>query len=99
MALAAPDLPLAIATHDPLRGRWQQLTTISRGIGESLSRVKEITTMPRTGDHATVTGEYKADYHTPCGNAERLIHMIAGREFPPCPHCHHAVTWTLVRAG
>jgi hypothetical protein len=23
---------------------------------------------------------YKADYHTPCGAAERIIHMITGRE-------------------
>ena len=55
--------------------------------------------MPKTGDHATTTGTYKADYHTPCGAAERIIHMIAGREFPPCPHCHYAVTWTLIRQG
>jgi len=55
--------------------------------------------MPKTGAHATVSGTYKADYHTPCGSAERTIHMLAGREFPPCPHCHYAVDWTLIRAA
>lgn len=46
--------------------------------------------MPRTGDHAKEPGEYKSD----CGHW--TVHMTVGREFPPCPHCHKRVNYTLI---
>ncbi len=53
--------------------------------------------LPHTGERAAIAGMYKTEYHTPCGGAERTIHMIIGREFPPCPHCHFRVVWTLIQ--
>jgi hypothetical protein len=55
--------------------------------------------MPMTGAHAATTGYYKADYHVGVTETQRTIHMIAGREFPPCPHCHRPVNWTLIQGG
>lgn len=43
--------------------------------------------MPKTGEHATVTGEYTAD----C--AHWTISMQVGQEFPPCPQCHQVVDY------
>ncbi len=46
----------------------------------------------KTGQKNPVSGIYRAN----CGHEpERAIPK--GHEFPPCQHCHRAVTWTLVR--
>jgi hypothetical protein len=48
--------------------------------------------MPQTGQVNQVSGIYRAD----CGNRpERAIPK--GHTFPPCPHCHRPINWTLVR--
>jgi hypothetical protein len=50
--------------------------------------------MPKTGDTCTVSGIYKSSGQ--CGHSvERAI--PEGHTFPPCGHCHSAITWTLVR--
>jgi hypothetical protein len=46
----------------------------------------------RTGEVCTVAGIYRAS----CSNRPERT-MPKGHVFPPCPHCHSAVTWTLVR--
>ena len=52
-------------------------------------------TTGKTGERCVVSGIYKSDG---CGHSvERSI--PAGHTFPPCEHCHKAVTWTLVRAA
>ena len=48
--------------------------------------------MPRTGEKNETAGIYKPS----CGD-EQIAHN-KGVEFPPCPTCKKAVTWTLVQA-
>ena len=49
--------------------------------------------MPQTGETNGVSGIYKS---THCGKSvERAI--PEGHKFPPCEHCHQAVTWVFVR--
>ena len=45
--------------------------------------------MPKTGDKATATGEYNSDC---CG--WKVDMKAVGNEFPPCPGCHKAATYT-----
>jgi hypothetical protein len=48
-----------------------------------------------TGQTCTVSGIYRSS--GTCGHAvERAIPL--GHTFPPCEHCHRAITWILVRA-
>lgn len=48
--------------------------------------------MGHTGQTNQVSGIYRANH---CHGAERAIPK--GHVFPPCPHCHSSITWTLVR--
>jgi hypothetical protein len=45
----------------------------------------------RTGQTNPVSGIYRDS----CHRQERAIPK--GHTFPPCAHCHKAVTWVLVR--
>ena len=45
--------------------------------------------MPRTGDHASESGEYTADWHC-------TVFMRAGMAFPACPDCGEIVEFTKV---
>ena len=45
-----------------------------------------------TGQTNNVSGIYRSNH---CHGAERAIPK--GHTFPPCPHCHARITWTLVR--
>ena len=49
--------------------------------------------MPSTGHKCTTSGIYRSS----C-NGRTEIALSNGETFPPCSHCRHAVTWTLVRA-
>jgi len=47
----------------------------------------------KTGEINTVSGIYRS---VGCAHSvERSIPEF--HRFPPCEHCHHAVTWVLVR--
>jgi hypothetical protein len=46
----------------------------------------------RTGDTCPTSGIWAPD----C--IGKQIALSVGKTFPPCSHCHRAVTWTLVRA-
>jgi hypothetical protein len=48
--------------------------------------------MGHTGQVNHVSGIYRS---TGCHSVERAIPK--GHTFPPCAHCHKAVTWVLVR--
>jgi hypothetical protein len=71
--------PLLLLLVLPFQQLLNKLTPRGRG-GNALAISERESPVPKTGDHATATGRYKADYHTPCGAAERIIHMITGRE-------------------
>ena len=45
-----------------------------------------------TGQRAQDSGIFRPN----CSGKE--IALSKGEVFPPCSHCHRAVTWTLVRA-
>ena len=47
--------------------------------------------MPYTGDSCPTSGIYQ-------GSCGYQIALSRGERFPPCPHCHTAVRWTLVQA-
>lgn len=47
----------------------------------------------RTGERVQIPGIYASNQ---CHSVERT--MPKDHIFPPCPHCHSAVVWTLVRA-
>jgi len=50
--------------------------------------------MNTTGQTCRVSGIYRS---SGCHSVERSIPY--GHTFPPCPHCHKAVTWILVQAA
>ena len=50
--------------------------------------------MPQTGETNSVSGIYRS---THCGESVEHGQIPEGHKFPPCGHCHTAVTWVLVR--
>jgi len=59
-----------------------------------MANVKEVRmAMQKTGDHNRIAGIYEST----CGDRERIT-MPYGHEFPPCPKCQRAVSWTLIVA-
>ena len=48
---------------------------------------------PHIGNLAPYTGRYRPEEthkHTP------IIHMQAGKPFPPCAHCHFNIHWDYI---
>ena len=49
--------------------------------------------MPTTAEICQTSGIYQAD----CRHATQIA-LSRGERFPPCSHCHRAITWRLIQA-
>jgi hypothetical protein len=49
--------------------------------------------VPRSGEHCIQPGLYAPE----CGTEFAVLLLVAGDEFPMCPHCQCTVVFTFVR--